>query len=316
MLRTTAPRSRLLRRSSLVVAATLISIPLLAEIASAHVVVTSPDAVQGGETALVAFRVPNESDKASTISVRIDLPVDHPVAEVMVEPIPGWTITTTERKLDAPTKVGDFTIDKAPESVTWTAESGTKIGPGEFQTFYIVINPVPNTPTLTFTATQKYDDGSVVKWNQPANADGSEAEFPSPELAVPPAPEEIVPSEPAAPSESAKPTASAKPTTSAKPTASATPSESVTASESATPSESAAPSESPSDSAPPSESAAASESRLPSASAVAASASASPIAAEPDSGSSSNALAVWIAAAALLVAIVSLVLVLMRRRPE
>ena len=265
MSRTIVSRRALIRRTTLASAITLISIPVLAQIASAHIAVTSPDAVQGGETALVTFRVPNESPTAGTTAVRIDLPIDTPVAEVMVQPIPGWAISTTERKLDAPTKVGDFSIDKAPESVSWTAEAGTQIAPGQFQNFEIVINPVPETPTVTFTATQTYSDGSVVKWDQPEPADGSEAEFPSPVLVV------------GATEGSAAPQATPAP-------------ESTEAS-------------------------AAPESAASATAAPDVTVSATPIAAPAaDSGSSTNAAAIWIAIGALAVAIVSLLLAALGRR--
>ncbi len=172
------------RRCVLVVAAATVSIPLLAQAAAAHVVVWSPDAVRGGETALLSFRVPDESATAGTVAFRINLPVDEPVADVMARPMPGWTVSSTERSLPAPTKVGDFTLTKVPASVTWTAAKGTSIAPGQFQLFDLVINPVPDTPTLTFTATQTYSDGKVVRWDQPAPADGSEADFPAPEIAL------------------------------------------------------------------------------------------------------------------------------------
>ena len=287
MTRTTGNRRPLIRRAALASAAALISIPVLAQVAFAHIVVTSPDAVQGGETALVTFRVPNESPTAGTTAVRINLPVDTPVAEVMVQPIPGWTITTTERKLDAPTKVGDFTIDKAPESVTWSAEAGTQIAPGQFQNFEIVMNPVPNAPTITFTATQTYSDGSVVTWDQPEPADGSEAEFPSPLLTVGSA------------DESASADASTAP-------------ESPAASESSSASESAAASATPeatkASAVPESTPAGASSS-------PAITVSATPIAApSTDSSPSSSGAAIWIAVGALAVAIVSLVITTLRRR--
>jgi uncharacterized protein YcnI len=177
----TRPR---LRRAALAAAAVVVSIPLLAQAASAHVAVYSPDAVRGGETAMLSFRVPNESPKAGTVAVRIDLPKDAPVAEVLAQPIAGWTVSSTERTLSTPVKIGDFTLTKVPSSVTWTAQKGTQIAPGEFQVFDLVLNPVPDVPTLTFAATQTYSDGKVVVWNEPEPTDGSEAEHPSPEISL------------------------------------------------------------------------------------------------------------------------------------
>ena len=177
-------RLRPSRRVTLIVAVVAASIPLAAQTASAHVVVSSPDAVRGGETALVSFRVPNESPTAGTVKVRIDLPVDAPVAEVLAQPLPGWTLTTAQRSLAAPTKVGDFTVTKVPASVTWTASAGTSIAPGQFQIFELVTDPVPDQATLTFAATQTYSDGQVVHWNQPTPAGGTEPDHPAPELTL------------------------------------------------------------------------------------------------------------------------------------
>jgi uncharacterized protein YcnI len=179
-----ARRLRPSRRVTLIVAIASASVPLLAQAASAHVVVSSPDAVRGGETALVSFRVPNESPTAETVKVRIDLPVDAPVAEVLAQPLPGWTLTTSQRSLAAPTKVGDFTLTKVPASVTWTASAGTSIAPGQFQIFDLVTNPVPDKATLTFAATQTYSDGQVVHWNQPTPAGGTEPDHPAPQLTL------------------------------------------------------------------------------------------------------------------------------------
>ena len=160
---------RLLRRLSFAAGAALLAIPLMAVAASAHIAVATPDAVRGGEVAQLSFRVPDESAEAGTIKVRIDMPADAPVAEVKVRSIPGWTSVVTERRLASPTKIGDFTLTRVPASVTWTAESGNAIAPGEFQVFEIIIAPVPDVAVLTFAAVQTYSDGS-------------EAEYPSPSL--------------------------------------------------------------------------------------------------------------------------------------
>ena len=196
-------RSRPLLRSVGIGLAVLASVPSLAVAASAHVAVTSPDAVRGGELALVSFRVPTESEKASTVKVTITLPAETPVAEVAVRPIPGWNATIADRKLASPTKVGDFTLTSVPSSVTWTAASGSGVKPGQFQSFDITIAPVPDVDTMVFSATQTYSDGSVVQWDQEPAADGTEAEFPHPELVLAAGEPEASPS--ASPSPTASP---------------------------------------------------------------------------------------------------------------
>ena len=170
------------RRIALISAFVVASVPLLATAASAHIAISSPDAVQGAEMSLLSFRVPDESPTASTVKVSIDLPIDTPVANVWARAIPGWTATTSTKKLDAPIKIGNFNVDTVPASVTWTAQTGTGIGPGEFQIFEIVADPLPDVPVMIFAAHQTYSDGSVVDWNEPPAANGQEAEHPSPEI--------------------------------------------------------------------------------------------------------------------------------------
>src|SRR3954454_8197430 len=75
-------------------------------LASAHVGVSSPDAAAGGY-GKVTFRVPNESDTASTVKIRIQLPTDTPLASVWTMPVPGWTATTTKTRLTPPVKDDD-----------------------------------------------------------------------------------------------------------------------------------------------------------------------------------------------------------------
>lgn len=57
-------------------------------------------------------------------------------------------------------------------------------GPGEFAEFKIYAGPVPDVTSLGFPATQTYDDGSVVEWNEPTPASGEEPEHPVPTLTV------------------------------------------------------------------------------------------------------------------------------------
>ena len=73
----------------------------LAAAAQAHVTVDPDTATQGGYTR-VAFRVPTESDTASTTKVDLFLDPDHPVASVTTMPVPGWTVAVVTKKLATP----------------------------------------------------------------------------------------------------------------------------------------------------------------------------------------------------------------------
>ena len=154
-----------------------------AGIAAAHVSVNPSEAVAGDYTKLT-FRVPNESPTAGTVALTVTIPTDHPFASVSVKEIPGWTVVPTKTTLPAAVTQGDTTIKEAVTSITWTADAGTQISPGEFAEFDISVGPVPDVPSIAFEATPTYSDGEVVEWNEPTPASGEEPEHPAPTLTV------------------------------------------------------------------------------------------------------------------------------------
>jgi uncharacterized protein YcnI len=153
--------------------------------AFAHVTVSSPDASPGGFGKLV-LRVPSESATASTTKVSVDLPKTSPFASVAAEPVPGWSVIMTKRQLPRPVKDDDgFNITEAVGTVTWTAEPGKGLPPGEFEEFDLSVGPFPEKAgAVHLPTTQTYSDGSVVKWNEATPASGKEPEHPAPTLAV------------------------------------------------------------------------------------------------------------------------------------
>lgn len=168
----------------------LVAVLAFAGPASAHVTVSSSDATQGGEGVLT-FRVPTESDTASTTKVAVQLPTATPIASVLVQPTPGWTAKTVTGKLATPIKNDDGdTVTEAVTEIDWTADSAaTAIKPGEFDEFVIEAGPLPHVPTLRFAAIQTYSDGSVVKWiESPAPGSTAEPEHPAPVLTLGAAP--------------------------------------------------------------------------------------------------------------------------------
>jgi uncharacterized protein YcnI len=150
--------------------------------ASAHVTVNPDQGTQGGYTR-VAFRVPTESDTASTTKVDVFLPTDHPVASVSTMPVPGWTVTTTTSKLATPLTDDDGNrITEAVSQITWTASRDAAIKPGQFQEFPVSLGPLPKTDKLVFKAIQTYSDGTVVRWIDDTVAGQAEPEHPAPVL--------------------------------------------------------------------------------------------------------------------------------------
>jgi uncharacterized protein YcnI len=167
-----------------VVLAPAAALLLVAPPAGAHVTVSSPDAAAGGYGKLV-FRVPNESDTASTTKLQVTLPADTPFAGVRTMDVPGWTAEVTIEKLDEPVAVGDLNLTEVPRTVTWTAQRGQGIGPDEFAEFPLSVGPFVDDPAATyeFAATQTYDDGEVVAWDQSSDG-GAEPELPAPTLSL------------------------------------------------------------------------------------------------------------------------------------
>lgn len=165
--------------------------------ASAHVHASSDDAVRGAMT-VVTFQVPNESTKgAATTALTVDL---SNVSSVQIEAQPGWTA-----KLDRDAASG------VVHSVTWTAAPNGGIPVDQFGLFRISVK-LPDADTVSFPATQTYADGSVVKWDQPAVASGSEPSNPAPTLTLTGGPALPATHQPH-PTSTSAPTAAASPAT-------------------------------------------------------------------------------------------------------
>ena len=166
-----------------VVAATVGAVTLaVAAPASAHVTVSSTSAVQGGYGVLV-FRVPTESDTASTTKVEVNLPIKQaPVASVSLRPVPGWTAVAEKAKLDKPLDAHGTQITEVISKITWTAGADAAIKPGQFQQFEVSMGPLPKVDQMFFKALQTYSDGTVVRWIDEPTTDGTEPESPAPVL--------------------------------------------------------------------------------------------------------------------------------------
>jgi periplasmic copper chaperone A len=174
--------SRLLSRAAAVLVAALVAVLALATAASAHVGVSSDDATPGG-FGKVTFRVPNESDSASTTSVRIQIPEDAAMASLSVLPVPGWKVTTETTNLDEPLEAHGQEISSYVSVVEFRTEDGGGIAPGEFQEFSLSGGPFPDAESLSYPTVQTYSDGSESAWIEPT-VDGQEPENPAPTLSL------------------------------------------------------------------------------------------------------------------------------------
>ena len=164
-----------------VVAAAVVG--LWASSASAHVTINTLGPVTQGSFAKVGFSVPNERDDAGTVELRVQLPQDHPLAFVSVQPMPGWNIATTTRTLDEPLEGEGGSITEVVDTITWTATGDTQIAPGQFELFWISAGQMPTDVTaLAFPAVQIYSSGEEVAWIDPTTEGGPEPERPAPTL--------------------------------------------------------------------------------------------------------------------------------------
>jgi uncharacterized protein YcnI len=173
-------------RAGGVAAAVTVVLLSAAGTASAHVTAVSPDKVVKGGDAVITFRVPDEDDTAKTSKFTVTFPASAPVLSADTAPVPGWTPTVVTTKLDKPLQVGDLTVTEAVSSVTWTAQDGAGIAPGQFQQFSIAVEGLPNSvDDLVMPATQTYDNGKVVNWSdQPPAPGAQEPEHPAPHVAL------------------------------------------------------------------------------------------------------------------------------------
>jgi uncharacterized protein YcnI len=169
-----------IRRFAAAAAVVVAASAAVAGTASAHVTIPDPG-VKGGFS-IVTFSVPNERDDAGTVSLEVQLPQDHPLGFVSVQPKPGWTVETTMRTLDEPIEVFGEELTQVVDTVTWT---GGTIEPGQFDTFSLSVGPLPDdVDAVEFPAIQTYSSGEEVAWIEETPEGGEEPEHPAPVLTL------------------------------------------------------------------------------------------------------------------------------------
>ena len=170
------------RRITGVAAAAAVALVVAAPMAAAHVTVNPGEAPKGGYAALT-FRVPTERDDANTTRVEVNFPTDTPIANVRVQPHPGWQYRIERTRLDEPIDNHGEEISEVVSKITWT---GGEIGPTEYDEFGVSVGPLPtDVDQILFPAIQTYDSGEVVRWIDEPAADGEEEpENPAPALTL------------------------------------------------------------------------------------------------------------------------------------
>jgi uncharacterized protein YcnI len=150
--------------------------------ASAHVTISPDTATQGGGDVQLTFRVPNEESNASTTELQVAFPTDHPIASVLVQPMPGWTAKVDTTTLATPIHTDDGDISQVVSEITW---SGGSVAPGQYGAFSVLLGQLPsNTSQVAFKAVQTYSNGDVVRWIDLAQSGQPAPDHPAPVLTL------------------------------------------------------------------------------------------------------------------------------------
>ncbi|MGA5868248.1 YcnI family protein [Streptomyces cinereoruber] len=174
--------TRVSTRAALAGGIALSSVVLLSGTAFAHVSVQPQGEAAKGGYATVNIKVPNERDNASTVKLEVNFPLDHPLASVMPQPVPGWKAEVTKSKLDKPLELHGKKINEAVSKVTWTAD-GSGIAPGFFQTFPLSLGQLPeDVDQLVLKSIQTYSNKEVVRWIEEQKEGAEEPQNPAPVL--------------------------------------------------------------------------------------------------------------------------------------
>jgi uncharacterized protein YcnI len=117
----------------------------------AHVVV-SPEEVTAGDYATLTFSVPTEKEVPTT-KIRVEVPDGFILSGV--QPVPGW----------------DYSFEEDGGLITAVIWSGGEIKPKEFQQFLVQAQAPEEPGDYPWRAFQTYEDGSVVEWTGPPDAE-------------------------------------------------------------------------------------------------------------------------------------------------
>jgi periplasmic copper chaperone A len=161
-------------------AVALFALPAAA--AQAHVTL-QPNELPAGGFKKLDVRVPNERDKAATSKVVVQFPEGF--TTVSHEAVEGWRVAVENKKLATPIEVEGEKVTERLSTVTFSAERGSEIQPGEYRDFGLSLRMPEQPTTLTFKALQSYNNGEVVRWIGPPDS-----EEPAPQVKLTAAPPE------------------------------------------------------------------------------------------------------------------------------
>jgi periplasmic copper chaperone A len=171
------------RRITVFVSVIVVALVALAGTAWAHVTV-EPSSAPKGSDAVLTFIVPTEKENATTTKVEVQFPTDHPIADALVQAMPGWNAVVATGHSDTAIHTDNGDVNTKVNSVTWTATDGKGIPKDHFAQFAVSVGLPDDADSLSFPAIQTYSDGSTVNWVQATPAGGPEPDNPAPVLTL------------------------------------------------------------------------------------------------------------------------------------
>ena len=152
--------------------------------AAAHVnAVLDGPAVAPGDYAVITLRVPTESGTAATTRVEMRIPDDVILKTVLVEPVPGWRIDTTKKKIPPIIEDDGDQVTEVVDSVTWTA-TGPGVPLGQFVEFGLDVGPLPDITTLALPTVQIFSDGTKREFTEKTTEENPDPESPEPTVTI------------------------------------------------------------------------------------------------------------------------------------
>lgn len=150
--------------------------------ASAHVEIDADGATPGGNAHL-RINVPTEAGHPATVRIVVDLPSSIDIPYVWVRPPKRWRATLERRTLSTPIRSEQGEITEVVSRVTF---DGGSIPPGEFDSFSLLLGPLPGNAgdLLTFPTVQTYADGTSDRWVDLVESGEPEPDHPVPSVVL------------------------------------------------------------------------------------------------------------------------------------
>jgi uncharacterized protein YcnI len=139
----------------------------LSSAAAADVTVTPSEATRG-DAASVTFEVRNLRPGAHTTRVEVDLPAEHPVAEVYPMSHPDWAPKIIQHRSSRPLPgVHGTGLTTVTSAIIWQRAADAS-PPPPVERLRIELGPLPDADSFVFTVVQTYSDGTVQRWQGPS----------------------------------------------------------------------------------------------------------------------------------------------------